>query len=94
MTKGKISEGKLSRKDSFLVTILVSETTSFTGIISSLWMEATKRPRGSGKKETQGMIFKNSNNNDKIILDKKDIKSFEKEVTIFLNLSSRNCPFV
>ena len=44
MTKGKISEGKLSRKDSFLVTILVSETTSFTGIISSLWMEATKRP--------------------------------------------------
>lgn len=45
MTKGKISEGKLSRKDSFLVTILVSETTSFTGIISSLWMEATKRPK-------------------------------------------------
>ena len=44
MTKGKISEGKLSHKDSFLVTILVSETTSFTGIISSLWMEATKRP--------------------------------------------------
>ena len=40
------------------------------------------------------MIFKNSNNNDKIILDKKDIKSFEKEVTIFLTLSSRNCPFV
>ena len=40
------------------------------------------------------MIFKNSNNNDKIILDKKDIKSFEKEVTIFLTLSSCNCPFV